>query len=249
MAADPHHDIDGDASDAVARSRSSDALTAQIVPWLRFFGPGRLLGAAGITLVLAGVAWWMLRAPTVPTESRLPLVQRAAAEPGVSSAPGETPATLPAPTTSVAPFVVHVTGAVRAPGVYALQPGERVADAIATAGGALAGADADVLNLAAPLADGDRIAVPTRSATSASGGQPGHLHAGTAANAGAPAVIDLNTADAAALESLPGIGPATAAAIIDHRDEHGPFASIDDLEEVRGIGPAKVEALRDHVRV
>ena len=54
---------------------------------------------------------------------------------------------------------------------------------------------------------------------------------------------------AAELEELPGVGPATATAIVEHRDEHGPFASVDDLTDVRGIGPAKLDAIRDLVRV
>ena len=56
--------------------------------------------------------------------------------------------------------------------------------------------------------------------------------------------VDLNRATAAELDALPGIGPATAQAIVDHREANGPFASVDDLEAVRGIGPAKLEAIR-----
>ncbi len=59
--------------------------------------------------------------------------------------------------------------------------------------------------------------------------------------------IDVNTAGVAELETLPGIGPATAAAIVEHREQHGPYATVDDLEAVQGIGPAKIEAIRDHV--
>ena len=148
--------------------------------------------------------------------------------------------------------MIHVTGAVQVPGVYELQPGQRVADAIDAAGGALADADADALNLAAPVADGDRIAVPTVGEASALGGGVGvgHSHA-AAASAGAVAgsPIDINTAGVAELETLPGVGPATAAAIVEHREQHGPYATIDDLEAVRGIGPAKIEAIRDLVTV
>jgi competence protein ComEA len=62
--------------------------------------------------------------------------------------------------------------------------------------------------------------------------------------------IDLNTATVDELDELPGVGrPATAAAIVEHRDQHGPFASIDDLTDVSGIGPAKLDAVRDLVRV
>ena len=145
--------------------------------------------------------------------------------------------------------MVHVTGAVRAPGVYELDPGQRVADAIVAAGGALAAGDPDALNLAAPVADGDRIAVPS---VGESAGlvefDGGHTHAvATSVNAGEP--VDINVAGADQLEGLPGIGPATAAAIIEHRDANGPYATIDDLEAVRGIGPAKIEAIRDFVTV
>ena len=56
--------------------------------------------------------------------------------------------------------------------------------------------------------------------------------------------VDLNRATAAELDALPGIGPATAQAIVDHREANGPFVSVDDLEAVRGIGPAKLEAIR-----
>ena len=136
------------------------------------------------------------------------------------------------------------------PGVYELQPGQRVTDAIDAAGGALADADADALNLAAPVADGDRIAVPTVGEASALGGDAdvGHSHA-AAAGAAAGSPIDLNTAGVAELETLPGVGPATAAAIVEHREQQGPYATIDDLEAVRGIGPAKIDAIRDLVTV
>lgn len=249
MVAVPDDDVDGDDSGSGRVSHRSQFLTGTVVPWLRFLGPGRLLGATGAVLVLAGIAWWMLRTPVAPTESRLPLAARAeAAGEVVASAPPSTPSPrISAPPTTSALVVVHVTGAVRAPGVYELQPGQRVADAIVAAGGTAADADADALNLAAPVADGDRIAVPTVGEGSALAGDAdaGHTHAGGTAGPVAGSPVDINTAGVAELETLPGIGPATAAAIVEHREQQGPFATIDDLEAVRGIGPAKIEAIRD----
>jgi competence protein ComEA len=245
----PHDDVGVDDPEPGRTSLQRRYLTETVVPWLRFVGSGRLLGTVGVVLVLAGVAWWLLRSPVVPTESRLPLAQRAEASPAVASevavahpAPASTPAG-----PEIESVVVHVTGAVQVPGVYELQPGQRVADAIDAAGGALADADAEALNLAARVVDGDRIAVPILGESSALGDDSGHRHAAASIGAAGGTPIDINTAGVAELETLPGIGPATAAAIVEHRDQHGPYATVDDLEAVQGIGPAKIEAIRDHV--
>lgn len=149
--------------------------------------------------------------------------------------------------------VVHVVGAVSAPGVVTLDGGSRVVDAVTAAGGMRSDADPDRVNLAAPLSDGQRVVIPVL-------GQPPPIDVGTSpsapadgetGNGGSSAAgpIDLNSADAAQLDSLPGVGPATASAIISHRDRNGPFTSVEDLLDVRGIGEAKLEALRDLVTV
>jgi competence protein ComEA len=150
-------------------------------------------------------------------------------------------------------IVVDVVGAVRRGGVVRLPAGARVVDAIAAAGGATADADLVRLNLAAPVTDGSRIAVPRIGApappvdpTAVSGvTTPGTDETG--ATPGAP--VDINTATADQLDTLPGVGPATAAAIISDRKAHGPFRSVNDLGRVRGIGDAKLEQLRPLVTV
>ncbi len=147
---------------------------------------------------------------------------------------------------------VHAAGAVARPGVYVLPGRARVADVVAAAGGTLADADVDQLNLAARLTDAQRVYVPRKGETPppsasdpAAGGSPGGATGTTA-----PAQpLDLNTATAAELDVLPGVGPATAQAIVAHRTEHGRFRSVSDLLSVRGIGPAKLEAIRPLVRV
>jgi competence protein ComEA len=141
--------------------------------------------------------------------------------------------------------VVHVAGAVAAPGVYELPAGARVADAIGAAGGPTDGADPNALNLAAPVLDGDRVAVP-RIGEPADHGGGGQSHAGTTVASGP---LDLNRATVDELDALPGVGPATAAAIVAHREANGPFATVDELEAVRGIGPAKLESIRPLVTV
>lgn len=132
-------------------------------------------------------------------------------------------------------LVVDVAGEVRRPGLVHLAQGARVADALAAAGGLTAKADAALVNLAAPLADGEQVVVPARGA------------AGVAAAAGPgapPAPIDLNAATPEQLDTLPGIGPATAAKIISFRQQHGPFHSVEELDAVPGIGPARIEQLK-----
>jgi competence protein ComEA len=160
---------------------------------------------------------------------------------GLGSGPTPPPVASPAPSTVPATLVVHVAGAVVAPGVYELAGGARTADAVAAAGGATTGSDVDALNLAAPLRDGERVYVPVEGEAP----PPLALPPGDAPGSSvAPGPVDLNRATAAELDALPGIGPATAQAIVAHREANGPFASIDDLEQVRGIGPAKLATIR-----
>ena len=141
--------------------------------------------------------------------------------------------------------VVHVVGAVRHPGVYTLSAGKRVADAIRCAGGPTRRGDVNAINLAAPVQDGVQVIVPLKGAAVAA---PAGSAAGTAAAPGAPgAPVDINTADEAQLETLDGVGPATAAKILDYRRQHGGFRTVDDLMQVPGIGPKKLAALKGKV--
>lgn len=132
-------------------------------------------------------------------------------------------------------LVVHVAGAVRRPGVYRMPAGSRVDDAVSRAGGASAEALLEAVNLAARLADGQQVVVPERLA---GGGTPA---GGLAAESGP---ISLGTATVEQLEEIDGIGPVTATAIVEFRDEHGGLASVDQLDQVSGIGPATMDSLR-----
>jgi competence protein ComEA len=140
---------------------------------------------------------------------------------------------------SAPPLVVHVVGAVRAPGLYKLRRSSRVADAVAKAGGVTAKADLALVNLAAPLSDGQQVSVPERAPPAATvGGQ------GTGAPGGP---VHLNSATVEDLDALPGVGPVTAQKIVDYRQAHGAFSSVEDLDAIPGIGPARIEQLRDLV--
>jgi competence protein ComEA len=162
---------------------------------------------------------------------------------GGPAAAGTRPAALVAqPAPPPALLVVHVAGAVRHPGLYRLREGSRVDDALRAAGGPLAKAATDLVNLAAQVADGQQIVVPRRDALpggAAAAGGPG----GAAADAPA-GPVHLNTATLAELDTLPGVGPATAQKIADYREQHGGFRSIDELDAVPGIGPARLAELR-----
>jgi competence protein ComEA len=134
-------------------------------------------------------------------------------------------------------LLVHVVGAVRDPGLYRLDEGSRIDDAIRAAGGAKPKADLELINLAAPVADGQQVVVPLRGR-----GTP----VGAASGPGTPPGerVHLNTATLEQLDSLPGVGPVTAQKILDYRTEHGAFASIDELDAVPGIGPARLADLK-----
>jgi len=202
-----------------------------------------------VILLLAGVGLWYSRSLPRPIDIATTAVTSApfdsspaAPVPGAALTP--TSAT-PSVSSTIAVLIVDVTGAVRKPGVFDFQPGDRVIDAVRRAGGALEKADLTLLNLAAPLTDGQQILVPKKGAT-VSGVPP--VGTGTAPGT-TGALININTADEATLETLNGVGPVLAASILQYRTEHGPFASVDQLDEVSGIGPATLEDLRSQVTV
>ena len=137
--------------------------------------------------------------------------------------------------------VGRVAGAVRRPGLYRLPEGSRVADAVREAGGASRRAAIGLVNLAAPLVDGQQVLVPARGGSGASAG-------GVAGAPGGPSgPLSLSTATLEQLDTLPGVGPVTSQRILDYRERHGPFASVDELDAVPGIGPARLEQLRELV--
>ncbi|MFA9430812.1 ComEA family DNA-binding protein [Egicoccus sp. AB-alg2] len=155
-------------------------------------------------------------------------------------------------TSAPASLVVHVTGAVSTPGVVTLDGGARVADAIAAAGGATDDARLDHLNLARLLEDGEHVHLPREGEdppppTGGAPGSGGDAAAGAAGGGDAP--IDLNRAGEEELQRLPGIGPSKSAAIVRHREEHGPFQVPGDLREVPGIGEKTFQQLADLVTV
>lgn len=137
------------------------------------------------------------------------------------------------------PIVVHITGAVPRPGVYALPEGARVQDVISAAGGFLAEADKATINLARILEDGEMLDIPYTE-----GFSPVIPTEAPVVVEPSSELIDINTASSVELESLPGIGPTTAQKIIDYREQNGPFLSIEDIINVSGIGPGTYERIK-----
>lgn len=257
------------------RTRGRQAL-GRALPRLDPGMPGlRALVAAGLlAAVVTGVLAWRSRPVAEPIAPPLPAaavrdlspVSGPAAGPG--AAPGETSRPAPARGTGVgagpgatayvagtggtvaatpgpsARVVVYVTGKVRNPGVYVLVSGSRVADAVEAAGGLRKGANPGGINLARRLVDGEQIVAgspATAGAVPASGHDPGMVP-----GAG---VVNLNTATAEQLDALPGIGGVIAQRIVDYRDAHGGFQSVDQLKDVPGIGDRKFAEMRDKVSV
>jgi competence protein ComEA len=156
---------------------------------------------------------------------------------------------------------VHVAGAVARPGLYRVPAGSRVAAAVDAAGGPSRRAELAGVNLAAPLQDGQQVVVPVRVRGGGGGaapGAPGAAAPGSAApgapGAAAPgsvppgAKLSLSTATVEELDALDGIGPTLAQRIVEYRDAHGGFRSIDELREVEGIGEKRFESLHEAVQ-
>lgn len=136
-----------------------------------------------------------------------------------------------------ADLYVHVAGAVRRPGLLRLPGGTRVATALERAGGPTPRADLTLVNLAAPLQDGQQILVPVRG--------PAGAPTSATADAAAGAKVHLSTATAEQLDEIDGIGPTLAERIVEYRDAHGGFRSLEELADVEGIGEKRLATLRD----
>ncbi|MBM3495078.1 MAG: ComEA family DNA-binding protein [Armatimonadetes bacterium] len=212
---------------------------------------------AAVVVVLFGSAFVYAYRQSVPRTTGLtisPSTQQTAAagpyEGGASSEGGSSGG-------AGGPFIVHVAGAVKRTGVYRLPPGSRVVDAVEASGGVAQDADTDSLNLAAPVADGDQILVPTKTSESRAANdrtQAEPRAAGERAGGGklttpGEGTVNINAATAAELQRLPGIGPAMAARVLTHRKTIGRFTAIEQLLDVGGIGEKKLAQMKPFVRL
>ncbi len=149
------------------------------------------------------------------------------------------------------PLVVYVCGAVNAPGVYELEAGGRINDAIKAAGGFSADADETYVNLAAPLSDGIRLVIPTREETS--GNTPKDMQNEVAsfddpiASGSKEGLVDINSASLEELKTLPGIGESIASRIISYREKNGRFSRIEDIMKVSGIKKKLFSKIQDKI--
>lgn len=251
---------DPDTADGSAGGRASGPANFR---WRTGIRVAVLLGI--VSLLLGGWFWWDVassRAQVVPLSdvstpdaSGQPEGGPRTPDPGDSGGMSEEgQASEPA---SGGKIVVHVTGAVNRAGVVELPEGSRIHGAIAAAGGSTATADLERLNLAAVLADGQKIHVPQvgeSADTSSTDGENGHggSATGSSGSGGAAAdgaKIDLNTASVEELGTLPRVGPVLAQRIFDWRKDHGRFSTVEELDAVDGVGPKMLETLLPLVRV
>jgi len=219
-------------------------------------------GLAALVLVAAVAGLLLLRtATTVPSAQTTPVGPVAAASAPCAAAPVGAPTTPSDPTaatpspSAATEVVVHVVGQVRAPGLVRLPAGARVADAVDAAGGLTGEADTARTNLARLVVDGEQLVVP-RPGEEVVAASPAPAAGGAgpagAASAGAPTAagpVSLASATLAELDALPGLGPVLAQRILDWREEHGGFSSVEELGEVAGIGDTLLERLRPLVGV
>jgi competence protein ComEA len=197
--------------------------------------PRRLLAwVAGAVVLVALAAWYAVHLHH-PGGSGAPAASSAPAISLDSSGGGR--------------VVVDVAGAVRHPGVYHLPAGARVNDALHRAGGTTRRADLTQINRAAKLEDGRQVLVPVRTPAGAAVAAPSGTGTGAAGPAANAPPLNLNTATLEQLEALDGIGPAMAQRILDYRQAHGGFGSVEELGQVPGIGDKRLAALRQKVRV
>ncbi len=224
-------------------------------------GCGALAIVLGMAFVLGGSGDGRLEIDRSPDATSGAAAEAGQSVEGVAKSGGEDDARqLQASDGGVTTVVVHVDGAVEAPGVYAIAVGQpRINDAVAAAGGLRQDADTSSINLAAPLEDGVKVHIPCEgdeSGTPDDADGSGDATADSQTTGGASSgglvnggLVNINTADATALQTLSGVGEATAQAIIEDREQQGPFASPEDIMRVSGIGEKKYAKIRDHICV
>lgn len=242
-------------------SRPPDAALAPLSAaahetWERFrarhpsWEPARILLVATALVAVGGMCWVYLvlgREPTTALQNTMPSIHAPTSMGTPTTGAPESNSTTTSAPSSV---VVDVAGAVRHPGVVRVEGGGRVTQAIALAGGPRPDADLARVNRARIVHDGDFIYVPRRGENAVPQLLDGAVNGPASApdaDGSAPAStgpVNLNTASAKELEALPGVGPATAQAIIDHRQSVGRFTRVEDLLDVRGIGDAKFAQLK-----
>ncbi|MER7115666.1 helix-hairpin-helix domain-containing protein [Saccharomonospora azurea] len=195
-----------------------------------------VLGAGIVTAMVLAGAPEPERAPPLP-DVRPVSVSSAAQGSGAQGSASATPTSL----------VVSVVGTVAEPGLITVEPGARVADAIELAGGASRDSDLHTVNLARKVSDGEQIYVgvtpPPGVSEPATGGD------GPAPSTSDTSKVDLNAADHAMLQTLPGVGEVTASRILEWRETHGRFTSVEQLREIDGIGEKRFARLREQVSV
>lgn len=197
------------------------------------------LGAVVFLVLVAIAAAVLISATASAGASEVIEVEPSGSSPGSSG--GGTNLDVPAADAPGEPLLVHVLGAVRAPGLYQLDEGARLVDAVAAAGGLADDADPAAVNLARRVADGEQVVVP-RVGEAPAPPAPGEA---ASVDGSLSAPVSLGTASSEQLQTLPRIGPALAARIIAWRDAGGRFRSVDDLLEVPGIGQGTVDGLRE----
>jgi competence protein ComEA len=238
----------------------SDRASERAVGWLRPT-PAELVGLAILLVgaLVASVLLWsgatarpaVLADAATGIDASAAAVGRPADPMDVGDRPGTDGAQPPSAATTEppGPVTVHVAGAVHRPGLVELPPGSRVGHAIEAAGGVRPDADLATVNLARLLTDGEQVHVLREGEAPPAATSPpeGTGVASGGGGLGPEGRVDLNRATAAELEALPGIGPAKAAAIVEHRETHGPFTEPGDIRGVAGIGEKTFQRLADRI--
>jgi len=159
----------------------------------------------------------------------------------------------PAMQIEIPPVIIHITGAVKNPGVYQLKSTDRIVDAVKIAGGETEEANLDLINLAALLKDGQKIIVPYKIYTENGEEISNNINNNTevmySSSSSISGKININTANANILQTLPGIGPVLSERILEYRNQNGLFGIIDDIKDVSGIAEKKFEGIKDLICV